>query len=139
MRSNSLDIKLKKTEEELKQHEQEIVDQHELHELTVKELELTKTSHKIALEEILQRKQKVRFIINSIVLFRLTPLYHHSSPISAAMSSLSPSFHLVSLFPDETAVVQGLLVRPLNLNDPTSHSLQNLQLFHGLRHPKLFS
>ena len=52
MRSNSLDIKLKKAEEELKQHEQEIVDQHELHELTVKELELTKTSHKIALEEI---------------------------------------------------------------------------------------
>ena len=62
MRSNSLDIKLKKTKEELKQHEQEIVDQHELHELTEKELELTKTSHKIALEEIQQRKQKVRFL-----------------------------------------------------------------------------
>ena len=59
MRSNSLDIKLKKTEKELKQHEQEIADQLELHELTVKELELTKTSHKIAQEEIKQHKQKV--------------------------------------------------------------------------------
>lgn len=59
MRSNSLDIKLKKTEKELKQHEQEIADQLELHELTVKELELTKASHKIAQEEIKQHKQKV--------------------------------------------------------------------------------
>lgn len=59
MRWNFLDIKLKKTEEELKQHEQEIADQHELHELIVKELELTKASHKIAQEEIQQRKQKV--------------------------------------------------------------------------------
>lgn len=59
MRSNSLDIKLKKTEEELEQQEQEIADQHELHELTVKELELTKTSHKIAQDEVQQRKQKV--------------------------------------------------------------------------------
>ena len=60
MRSNSLDIKLKKTEKELKQHEQEIADQLELHELTVKELELTKASHKIAQEEIKQHKQKVQ-------------------------------------------------------------------------------
>ena len=59
MRSNSLDIKLKKTEKELKQHEQEISDQLELHELTVKELELTKASHKIAQEEIKQHKLKV--------------------------------------------------------------------------------
>ena len=60
MRSNTLDIKLKKTEEELKQQEQEIADQHELHELTVKELELTKTAHNISQEEVLQHKQKVR-------------------------------------------------------------------------------
>ena len=59
MRSNSLDIKLKKTEKELKQHEQEISDQLELHELTVKELDLTKSSLKIAQEEIKQHKQKV--------------------------------------------------------------------------------
>jgi len=59
MRSNSLGIKLKKMEEELKQQEQEIADQHELHELTVKELELTKSAHKIAQEEIQHHKQKV--------------------------------------------------------------------------------
>lgn len=59
MRSNSLDIKLKKTEKELKQHEQEIADQLELHELTVKELDLTKASLTIAQEEIKQHKQKV--------------------------------------------------------------------------------
>ena len=59
MRSNSLDIKLKKTEKELKQHEQEIADQLELHELTVKELDLTKASLTIAQEEIKQYKQKV--------------------------------------------------------------------------------
>ena len=61
MRSNSLDIKLRKTEKELKQHEQEIADQLELHELTVKELDLTKTSLKIAQEEIKQYKQKVKW------------------------------------------------------------------------------
>ena len=44
MKSNSLDIQLKKTERELKQHEQEIADQQELHDLTVKELELTKNA-----------------------------------------------------------------------------------------------
>lgn len=59
MRSNSLDIKLKKTEKELKQHEQEIADQQELHELTVKELELSKSSHKIAQQEVQQHKTKV--------------------------------------------------------------------------------
>ncbi len=67
MKSNSLDIKLKKTEEELKQHEQEIADQHELHKLTVKELELSKESHKIAQDQIQQQKQKVS-IINIISL-----------------------------------------------------------------------
>ena len=60
MKSNSLDIQLKKTERELKQHEQEIADQHELHELTVKELELTKNAQKISQEEIQHHKQKVR-------------------------------------------------------------------------------
>lgn len=59
MRSNSLDIKLKKTEKELRQHEQEIADQHDLHELMVKELELTKAAHKIAQEEVQQHKLKV--------------------------------------------------------------------------------
>ena len=62
MRSNSLDIKLKKTEKELKQHEQEIADQQELHELTVKELELSKASHKIAQQEVQQHKTKVMFL-----------------------------------------------------------------------------
>ena len=60
MRSNTLDIKLKKTEKELKQHEQEIADQQDLHELTVKELELAKSSHKIAQEEVQHHKHKVR-------------------------------------------------------------------------------
>ncbi len=59
MKSNSLDIQLKKTERELKQHELEITDQQELHELTVKELELTKNAHKISQEEIQHHKQKV--------------------------------------------------------------------------------
>ena len=59
MKSNSLDIKLKKTERELKQQEQEIADQQDLHELTVKELELAKASHKIAQEEVQHHKQKV--------------------------------------------------------------------------------
>ena len=63
MKSNSLDIKLKKTEKELKQHEQEIADQQDLHELTVKELELTKASHKIAQEEVQQHKQKVNTVL----------------------------------------------------------------------------
>lgn len=59
MRSNSLGIKLKKTEKELKQQEQEIADQQDLHELTVKELGLVKASHKIAQEEVKHHKQKV--------------------------------------------------------------------------------
>ena len=59
MRSNSLDIKLKKAEKELKQQEQEISDQQELHDLTVKELELAKASHKISQEEVQHHKQKV--------------------------------------------------------------------------------
>lgn len=62
MRSNSLDKQLKKTEKELKHHEQEIADQQELHDLTVKELELTKTAHKISQEEVHQYKSKVRFL-----------------------------------------------------------------------------
>ena len=59
MRSNSLGIRLEKTEKELKQHEQEIADQQELHQLTVKELELVKASYKIAQQEVVQYKTKV--------------------------------------------------------------------------------
>ena len=60
MRSNSLDIQLKKREKELKQNEQEIADQQTLHDLTVKELELTKAAHKISQEECQQHKNRVR-------------------------------------------------------------------------------
>ena len=59
MRSNTLGVKLKKTEKELKQHEQEIADQQQLHDLTVKELELVKVSHTIAQEECQQLKTRV--------------------------------------------------------------------------------
>lgn len=59
MRSNSLDVKLRKTEKELKAHEQEIADQQELHSLTVKELELAKAAHNIAVTECQQLKTKV--------------------------------------------------------------------------------
>ena len=59
MRSNSLGVQLKKTEKELKQHEQEIVDQQQLHELTVKELELVKAAHMISQEECQQLKNRV--------------------------------------------------------------------------------
>ena len=59
MRSNSLDMKLRKTEKELKAHEQEIADQQELHSLTVKELELAKAAHTIAVTECQQLKTKV--------------------------------------------------------------------------------
>ena len=59
MRSNSLDVKLRKTEKELKAHEQEIADQLELHTLTVKELELVKAAHNIAVTECQQLKTKV--------------------------------------------------------------------------------
>ena len=59
MRSNSLDVELKKKEKELKAHEQEIADQQELHELTVKELDLVKAAHNIAVTECQQLKTKV--------------------------------------------------------------------------------
>jgi chromosome segregation ATPase len=59
MRSNSLDVKLRKTEKELKAHEQEIADQLELHTLTVKELELAKAAHSIAVTECQQLKTKI--------------------------------------------------------------------------------
>ena len=59
MQSNSLGIKLKKTEKELKQQEQEIADQQELHQLTVKELELCKASLKISQEECQQLNGRV--------------------------------------------------------------------------------
>ena len=59
MRSNSLDIQLKKREKELRQNEQEIADQQTLHDLTVKELELAKAAHKISQEECQQHKSRV--------------------------------------------------------------------------------
>jgi hypothetical protein len=59
MRSNSLDVKLRETEKELKAHEQEIADQQELHTLTVKELELAKAAHSIAVTECQQLKTKM--------------------------------------------------------------------------------
>ena len=62
MQSNSLGLKLQKTQKELKAHEQEIADQQELHELTVKELDLTKASYKIAQQEVAQYKSKVEWL-----------------------------------------------------------------------------
>lgn len=59
MRSNSLGMKLKKTEDELRQQEQEIADQHQLHQLTLKELELIKSAHQITQQECHQLKAKV--------------------------------------------------------------------------------
>ena len=60
MKSNTLGVKLEKTEKELKQHEEEIADQQELHELTLKELELVKSAHQISQNECQQLKAKVR-------------------------------------------------------------------------------
>ena len=79
MRSNSLDVKLKETEKELKAHEQEIADQQELHTLTVKELELAKAAHSIAVTECQQLKTKVSPTIPHPTLYHL--------------------FHLLSFFP----------------------------------------
>lgn len=62
MRSNSLDVKLKKTEEELRQQEQEIADQQQLLELTVKDLEINQASLEIANKEIQQLKNKVNHL-----------------------------------------------------------------------------
>lgn len=62
MKSNSLDVKLRETEKELKAHEQEIADQQELHSLTVKELELAKAAHSIAVTECQQLKTKASFL-----------------------------------------------------------------------------
>ena len=59
MRSNSLGMKLKKTEDELKQQEQEIADQHQLHQLTLKELELIKSAHQITQQECQQLRARV--------------------------------------------------------------------------------
>ena len=59
MRSNSLDVKLRKTEEELRQQEQEIVDQQQLHELTVKDLDITRASLEISQKECQQLKTRV--------------------------------------------------------------------------------
>eukprot|EP00731_Ephydatia_muelleri_P021322 Em0013g1049a len=59
MRSNSLGVKLRKTEDELRQQEQEIADQHQLHQLTLKELELIKSAHQITQQECQQLKTKM--------------------------------------------------------------------------------
>lgn len=59
MRSNSLDVQLRKKKEELQNQEQEIADQQQLHTLTVKELEISKASLELAQRECLQLKTKV--------------------------------------------------------------------------------
>lgn len=59
MKSNSLDVKLRKTEEELRQHEQEIADQQQLHKLTIKDLELNQASLELAQKECQQLKIRV--------------------------------------------------------------------------------
>lgn len=60
MKSNTLDVKLRKTEEDLRQQEQEIVDQQQLLELTVKDLELNQASLELTNRECQQLKTKVR-------------------------------------------------------------------------------
>ena len=59
MKSNTLDSKLKKKEEELKLQEQEIADQTQLHELTVKELELSRESLEVTQRECSGLKTRV--------------------------------------------------------------------------------
>ncbi len=59
MKSSSLDSQLKKKEEELKLQEQEIVDQTQLHELTVKELQLSRDSLDISQQECSGLKTRV--------------------------------------------------------------------------------
>ena len=80
MRSNSLDVKLRETEKELKAHEQEIADQQELHTLTVKELELAKAAHSIAVTECQQLKTKVSFPLPAF----LTPSYSLPSSLPSS-------------------------------------------------------
>ena len=53
-------MKLKKAEDELKQQEQEIADQQQLHQLTLKELDLIKSAHQITQQECQQLRSKVR-------------------------------------------------------------------------------
>ena len=60
MKSNTLDVKLRKREEELRLQEQEIADQTQLHELTVKELELSRDSLEVTQKECGQLKTRVR-------------------------------------------------------------------------------
>ena len=70
MKSNSLDSQLKKKEEELKQQEQEIADQTQLHELTVKELQLGRESLEISQKECSGLKTRVcKHTCNAMVLF----------------------------------------------------------------------
>ena len=103
MRSNSLDIQLKKTEKELKQNEQEIADQQQLHDLTVKELELAKAAHKIAQEECQQHKNKVR---RSTTCSCYPRLLHQSLLLSA---SSSPSvFASLDLVPSRPGKIHHL-------------------------------
>ena len=60
MKSNTLDVKLRKREEELRLQEQEIADQTQLHELTVKELELARDTLEVTQKECGQLKKRVR-------------------------------------------------------------------------------
>lgn len=66
MKSNTLDVKLRKREEELRLQEQEIADQTQLHELTVKELELSRDSLEVTQKECGQLKTRVTELTNQI-------------------------------------------------------------------------
>ena len=59
MKSNTLDVQLRKKEAELLQQEQEISDQQQLHELTIKELELARESLELSQKECQQLKARV--------------------------------------------------------------------------------
>lgn len=95
MRSNTLDVQLRKKEEELQHHEQEIADQQQLHALTVKELEITKASLDLAQQECQQLKAKVGLevwtphVICTLILLFLPFSAFHLSFISDSSSSSS--------------------------------------------------
>ena len=73
IRSNSLDIQLRKTEEELCQQEQKIVDQHQIHQLTVKDLDITRASLEISQKECQQLKTRVSVYWKKQCGYRMAP------------------------------------------------------------------
>ena len=97
MRSNSLDVKLKETEKELKAHEQEIADQQELHTLTVKELELAKAAHSIAVTECQQLKTKVSPTIPHPTLYHPCFTFSPSLPLPRSLQMSEQSVHLAEV------------------------------------------